>query len=59
MASNQFVDYSSVDLMPSEGHLEDFETMVHSFFQQIYTEELSVGAMIEILMHFKDSHVRR
>lgn len=47
------------DSSAPEGYAEDIETEVNSYFQQMFSTQLTVDAMIQMLARFKESSERR
>nr|XP_043622240.1 CCR4-NOT transcription complex subunit 1-like [Erigeron canadensis] len=48
-----------LDSSTSEVYADDIETEANSYFQQMFSEQLTVDAMIQMLVRFKESHEKR
>ncbi|KAI3693882.1 hypothetical protein L1987_76837 [Smallanthus sonchifolius] len=57
--SSRTRNYGDPDSSTPEVYAEDIETEVNSYFQQMFSAQLTVDAMIQMLSRFKDSSEQR
>lgn len=50
---------ASVDSSASEGFSDDVEAEANSYFHQMFSSQLTIDAMVQMLARFKESPVRR
>lgn len=47
------------DASPTEGYTDDIEAEANSYFQQMFSGQLTIEAMVQMLARFKESSVKR
>ena len=47
------------DVPATEGYAEDIETEANSYFQQMFSGQLTIEVMVQMLARFKESSVKR
>ncbi|KAI4368425.1 hypothetical protein MLD38_016982 [Melastoma candidum] len=50
---------SSTDAASSDGYAEDIEAEANSYFQQMFSSQLTIDAMVQMLTRFKESSDKR
>lgn len=49
----------TTDSSTSDGYAEDIEAEANSYFHQMFSEQLHINAMVQMLARFKESSVKR
>lgn len=47
------------DVPATEGYTDDIEAEANSYFQQMFSGQLTIEAMVQMLARFKESSVKR
>ncbi|XP_028804636.1 CCR4-NOT transcription complex subunit 1 isoform X2 [Neltuma alba] len=59
MDSNPRLQSSGAADSSSDGYAEDIETEANSYFHQMFSSQLTIDAMVQMLARFKESSVKR
>ena len=49
----------TTDSSTSDGYSDDIEAEANSYFHQMFSDQLSVNSMVQMLARFKESSVKR
>lgn len=53
------ISSGSINSVPPEGSTEDVDAEANAYFHQMFSGQLSVDAMVQMLARFKDSTIGR
>jgi len=49
----------AADSSTSDGYADDIEAEANSYFHQMFSDQLTINAMVQMLARFKESSVKR
>lgn len=59
MDSNPRLQNGGMTDSPTDGYADDIEAEANSYFHQMFSGQLTIDAMVQMLARFKESSVKR